>query len=181
MKTLFVLPLIGALSTVATANDYENTGFYGSAGGGVYRLESQGFDDTAATLKLLGGYSVNPYVAFETSYNRLLETSDLVDDVRVKVDGDTWDVSAKLSYPFADRHMGYARIGWSFYDLDAEITEDGQRETASDNHDAFLWALGGGMNLTPRLTLNGEYSRVLLRDADLDTLALDLAYRFGNK
>lgn len=180
MRTMIPLTLLCLCSGTAVAVN-ETNNLYASVGGGIHRVESQGFDDTAPTMKVTGGYNFNQYVAVEAGYTKMFETSDTVDGVRVKIDGDSWELGTKLSYPFNQRYSGYGRIGWSFYDFNAKVFDDMASISADENGDAFTWALGGRVNMTQRMALSGEYARILVDDADVDFLQLDLAYRFGRK
>ncbi len=179
MRTMIPLTLLCLCSGTAVAVNESNV--YASIGGGFHRVESQGFDDRAPTLKLLGGYNINQHVAVEAAYTRLFETSDNVEGVNIEIDGNNWELGTKLSYPINQKYGGYARLGWSFYDLNAKVSDDQLRFSADEHGDAFTWALGGRVKITERMHLNGEYSRILIDNADIDSLSFDLAYRLGNK
>lgn len=177
MKKIISLFAIGALSAPALAAEVDN--LYGSIGSGLYQLESDGFDETAATLKVLGGYSVTDNVAFEASYSRLFEASEVVDGIDVDIDGHVWDLSTKLSMPLGDRFVPYARLGWSYVDLAAVATEDGESERFNNYDNAFTWAVGTGVNLSRKLAINGELARSMIDGGDLDFLSVNMTYRFG--
>ena len=177
MKKMIPLVAIVAVSTPALA--VGNDGFYSSLGSGMYQLETDGFDETAATLNVLGGYSFTENVAVEGSYTRLFEASELVDGIDVDVDGNVWDLSTKLSMPMGERFVPYARLGWSYVDLSAKATEDGETARLNNYDNAFTWALGTGVNLSRKLTVNGEIARSQIDEGDLDFLSVNLSYRFG--
>ncbi len=177
MKNFFMLIMISAISIPAMAED--TSVFYGGVGGGVYQLESQSFDDVAPTTRILGGYRFNEYVAVDASYTRLFESSDKVDGARARVDGNVWDLGAKLSYPVSSRFSPYGRLGWSYVDASAVISDQGDRMRLNNYDDAFIWAVGAEYGLTKRVALNGEYSRSMIDDGDLDFLSMNLSYRFG--
>lgn len=179
MKTFTSLTALLLLSGTALAANQSD--FYANGGGGIYRLKAAGFDDTGATTKLVGGYHINPYVAVEGGYLKMFTTSDVVDGTRVKIDGDAWEVGTKLSYPFNNKLSGYGRLGWSFYDLTAKVQDEDLQMRLNENSDAPTWALGGRMNINPRLALNGEYSRILVANTDADFISADLSYRFGSR
>ena len=182
MKKMLSLIALTAISMPAMAT--ENSAFYGSLGGGAYQLKSQGFDETAATASILGGYNFNEHVAVEAAYTRLSKVSGSIvfepgEDINVKVDGNAWDLSTKLSLPLGDRISPYGRLGWSYVDLSARATNDGNAVRVNDYDDAFSWALGTGIKLNNRVTVNGEYARVMVDGGDFDRMSLNLSYRFG--
>lgn len=177
MKNMIPLFALTALSAPAMAADGD--AFYGSLGAGVYNLETDGFDENAATLKLIGGYSVTENVAVEASYSRLFEASEVVDGVDVDIDGNVWELSTKLSVPVGDRFKRYGRVGWSYVDLSALATDDGESERFNDYDNALTWAVGTGVNFSSRLGLTAEVARTMIDAGDLDFLSLNVDYRFG--
>lgn len=174
LLSLAALSLLGANANAANQGDW-----YLSGGAGMYRLKSEGFDDRAPTLKTQGGYNFNDYIAAELTYQRLLEAKDTVEGARVEIDGDSWELGTRLSYPFNDRFSAFGRLGWSFYDFSADVADEDLRFKATESGDALTWGLGGRVNLTRRLAVNGEYARILVDHADADIVSADLTYRFG--
>lgn len=176
MKATAMLAALGAFSAFAYA---EPTGFYTNVSGGAYRLETDGFHDTAPMVKVLGGYDINQYFGFETAYSQLLESKDRVDGDRVKIDGNLWDISTKLSYPVTDKLSGYGRVGWSFYNFDGKIKSQGSSAKEHEDSDDLSWALGAAYALTDRLGLRGEYSTIDIHQVDTDLVTVGLTYRLG--
>lgn len=176
MKAL--LAMLGLSVLIAPAWASDSRGFYGSVGGGAYRIDSAGFEDVAPTLKVLGGYSLNRYVAFETAYLRLFESDDRVDGNRVEIDGNVWDLSTRLGVPFGDRFEGYGRVGWSFYDLTGKTALNGNRFSIKDEEDDFTWALGAGYSLTEKVSLRAEYAQIMVDRGDADFMSFNVSYRF---
>lgn len=177
MSKLLSLSALCAIGMPAIAA--EQNEFYGSLGGGVYQLESAGFDETAPTMKILGGYSFNEFVVVEGSYTRLLEASENVDGVDVDVDGSVWDLSTKLSMPLSERWTPYGRVGWSYVDLSAKATEDDVTFRVNDYDNALTWAVGTDVSITPRLSLAGEVARTNIDEGDLDFVSVNVSYSFG--
>ena len=83
------------------------------------------------------------------------------------------------AWPLGNRIAPYGRLGYSYADLKAVATEDGERIRASEYDTAFSWAAGATMKLTQRLGLNGEYARSMIDNADLELVSLSMTYRFG--
>lgn len=178
MKKMLSLIALAAVSMPAFAAGPNP--FYGAIGSGTYKIESEGFDERAATASLLGGYNLSERVAVEASYTRLFGATGDVDGAHIKIDGNAWDLSTKLSFPVGDRFMPYGRLGWSYLDLKAVASSNGISVSANDYDDAFSWAVGTGYRLSSRFSLNGEYSQVLINDGDFDRLSMNLNYRFGS-
>ncbi|NNC77129.1 MAG: porin family protein [Woeseiaceae bacterium] len=178
MKKIIPLIALSAISMPAMATD-QNT-FYGSLGGGAYRLKSDGFNETAPTMSILGGYNFTERFALEAAYTKLYDATGTIEGIDVNVDGNVWDLSTKWSIPMGKRFSPYGRIGWSYLDTRLSGTVDGITERVNVYDDAFSWAVGTGIKLNKRLALNGEYSRVLVNNADFDRMSLNLNYRFGS-
>lgn len=178
MKKIIPLIALCAVSLPAMATD--QSAFYGSLGGGAYRLKSDGFNETAPTLSILGGYNFSERVAVEAAYTKLYDATGTVEGIDVKVDGNAWDLSTKFSIPMGERFSPYGRLGWSYLDMSAVGNFDGTSARINEYDDAFSWAVGTGIKLNQRFSLNGEYSQVLVNNADFDRMSLNLNYRFGS-
>lgn len=179
MKKTIVLLAVSAISLGANAE--EAGGFYGGLGGGVYRLEGGTFDDTAPALKLMGGYGFTEFLAVEAGYTRLFESKDTLDDASARIDGNLWDLAARASYPVSGRLSPFARLGWSYLDSNATLRDGDTRIRINDEEDAFSWAVGAAYRLNQRLAVTGEYAAVMIDDADLDSVTLNLSYGFGSR
>ncbi|MDX1506880.1 MAG: outer membrane beta-barrel protein [Woeseiaceae bacterium] len=177
MKKLIPLFALTAFSAPALAADTD--GFYGSVGGGLYRLESGAFDNVSPSTKILGGYAFNDKLALESSYTRLFKSSELIEGARVDIDGNVWDLSTKLSYPLSNRFSPFMRLGYSYVDLSALITESGVSERFNDYDNAYTWAVGSAINLNRRFNVSGEFARTMINEGDLDFLTIRLNYGFG--
>lgn len=177
MKKMFALAAITLIGTPALADDTQ--GFFASIGGGVYRVDSNGFDDDAPSSMLTGGYTFNKYAAIEAAYSRMFDASDRIDGTKVTIDGNLWDVTTRLSYPVSNRVDPYVRMGWSYSDLSAKARSDETSVRLNDYDDGLSWAAGTGIRLNSRLNLNLEFARMLVTDDDLDRLSASVSYRFG--
>lgn len=177
MKKMIPLIALSAIGTPAMAADAD--AFYGSLGGGLYQLESGAFDEIAPTMKLLGGYNFNEYVAVEASYSRLFEASEMIEDTRVDIDGNVWDLSAKISYPMGNRFSPYGRLGYSYVDLSALAQDQTDSIRFNDYDNAYTWAVGASFNVNSRFDVSSELARTMINEGDLDFLSINLNYRFG--
>lgn len=173
---LLAIPAIGINALADEPGTY-----YGSIGGGAYRIDSSIFDDTAPAMKFLGGYNFSEYVAVEGGYSRLFETSDSSGDTTVRIDGNLWEVGARFSYPVTRKFGPYGRLGWGYLDGNATLREGDTRIRLNDYEDAFSWAVGATYDLNRRFAVRGEYGAMMIDDGDLDSLTMNLNYRFGSK
>lgn len=177
MKKIIPLVAISAISLPAMAA--ETDAFYASLGAGMYRLDSGAFDETAPSMKILGGYNFTENVALEASYTRLFEASEMIEDTRVDIDGNVWDLSTKLSYPLGNRFSPYGRLGWSYVDLSAFAQDQDTSIRLNDYDNAFTWALGASFKVNDRFDIAGEHARSMINEGDLDFVSVNLNYRFG--
>lgn len=179
MKKLIPLAAISAMSMPAVAAEMD--GFYSSVGAGVYELDSGEFSGTAPTMKFLGGYNFNENIALEASYSRLFESSELIEGTRIDIDGNVWDLSAKLSYPMGNRFSPYGRLGYSYIDLSAFAQDQTDSVRLNDYDNAFTWGVGATYKINNRFAVGGEVARSQINEGDLDFLSVNLNYRFGRQ
>lgn len=179
MHTKLLLTALGALGIPAVSANADD--FYAGVGSGGYRLESGEFKDSSPTFKLFGGYQLNQYVAFEGSYQRLFEAKDIIGGSPVEIDANVFELSTKLSYPFAQRFQGYTRLGWSYYEADLKAEGIAGPFTEHSYDDDFSWALGGNYSFNRRLGLRGEYGQLQIDDGDAEFLSFDVTYSFGKQ
>ena len=174
-------------------------------GSGWYYWDTETGDSETSVIAF-GGYRFNKFVALELGYldaqdtgfsDTLVFVPELLDIYNTDIDLDV--SAAQLSVlgilPFAQIWEVYLRGGLAFWDAEAE-----QRLTPSfggvpvsrsvdDDGTGFLFGLGVGVTLFERFHVRLEYQTFeieedLLADeqldaASLDTLSLDLQYRFG--
>jgi len=136
------------------------------------------FDESAATIRLFGGYKLNQFVSFEAGYNSLFESTGDVLGVDVDIDGSAWDVSVRPSFPVADSFTAYAVLGWTEYDLD--ISADAGGFTVSDSvKDGDLhYGIGGALTINDSWNVRGEWTTVDVDDASFGMLSLSAVYNF---
>src|SRR5690606_35649998 len=70
--------VVGLLATgLCGVAQAEAQGFYAGSGAGMYYVDIDGLelDESAATLRLFGGYKLNQYLSFEAGYSNLFEAS----------------------------------------------------------------------------------------------------------
>ncbi len=161
--------------------------------------------DSGTSVALFAGYRFNRYLAAEMGWfdagslgfdQSLVYVPDLLDVYNTDIDLDVSAVSATALgiLPFARIWEGYLRGGLAFYDASAQqrFTPSFGGETVGSSVDDsgfdLLFGLGIGVTLFDRAHLRLEYQNLFI-DKDLlateedvaavDTLFLDLQYRFG--
>lgn len=156
-------------------------GWYLGGGVGEYRIkvDDTDFDEDAKILRILGGYQLNRYIAFEAEFQRLFESSDDRFAFDNEVDANLYGIAIRPILPLTDSFDLYGRAGWARFELNESIRVFGvgvdTEELGSDT--AFSWGVGAAGHFA-RLTLRGEFSKVELDGSDLELLSLNLLYRF---
>jgi len=162
--------------------------------------------DSDTSLSVFAGYRFNRYLAVEVAWfdagtmgwdQSLVYVPDLLDVYNTHVDLDVTTVNASVVgvLPFARIWEVYLRGGVAYYDADAE-----QRLTPSyggvpvtrsidDSGADFLFGFGVGVTLFNRAHLRLEFQTFFIDEdllaveddtASVDTILLDLQYRFGD-
>jgi len=162
----------------------------------------QGEEDTGFALH--AGYRFNPWIAAELAYldagnpewdERYVYVSDLDDvfDTLVELDLQSIQLSGLGILPFADIWEVYLRAGIAYWTADAEqrliggVDGDVYVRDVDDDGTNFLIGLGLGVSPAPSWQVRVEYQSYWLDedlllvngDTSLDTLLLELQYRFG--
>lgn len=175
--TLFALVLLG-VTTITTANAAEQ-GLYLGGGVGVYTLDidDTSFDDNATVAKAIAGYRFSDNFAIEVDYQKLFEVEDNVLGVKAELDADAWTVSLRPILPISDVVDLYAKVGYTWYDIEARASILGVSITDDDSDSSFSW--GGGVDLNfGNLSLRGEVARIEVDDADLNLITIGVLVRF---
>jgi opacity protein-like surface antigen len=171
--------VIGLLATgLCGVAQAQEQGFYAGSGAGIYYVDFDGldFDESAATLRVFGGYQLNPYVSFEAGYTNLFEASGDIAAVDVDLDGNAWDVSVRPSLPVADNLTVYGILGWTEYDL--EVSASVGSASASDSDNDLHYGVGGALTLNDNWNMRGEWTVVDVDDADFGMFSLSAVYNF---
>jgi opacity protein-like surface antigen len=167
-------------TTCSFANAESNSGFYAGSGAGIYYVDFDdvSFDESAATVRVFGGYKLNEYVAFEAGYMKLFEASGDTLGVDIEMDGTSWDVSVRPTLPVGDRFDVFGIVGWTQYDFEVKASALGVSTSDSDKNDDLIYGLGGAFNLNDNWTLRGEWVAIDVDDADFGTLTFSATYNF---
>ncbi len=176
-------------------------------GDGWYYWDTETGDSEASALAFVG-YRLNKFVAFEAAYidaqdtgfsDTLVFVPELFDVYNTDIDLDV--SAAQLSvlgiFPFARIWEVYVRAGLAFWDAEAEqrltpsFGGEAVNRKVDDDGTGLLLGVGGGVTLFERFHVRLEFqtfdiAEELLADeqldaAALDTIVLDLQYRFGSR
>lgn len=172
--TAFLLP------TLAQAD----TGLYLGASLGSSHLNEDfsGIDlDTDATaFRFVGGFQLGDYLGLEAGYHSFGTFSETIDfgpgTSRTDVNADGWTLGGTLGLPLSDRMSLYGRAGVFFWDADVEV--DGLSIDVPGDENPYF---GGGakVDVTPNLSLVGDWTRYELDTIDSDVISIGFEYRFG--
>lgn len=158
----------------------ESSGFYAGSGAGMYTLDFDDldFDESAAMLRLFGGYRLNEFVSFEAGFTNLFESSADVLGVDVELDGTAWDLSVRPSFPISDRFSAFGVLGWTEYDFEISASGGGLSVTDTGSDGDLHYGLGGAWSLTDQWTLRGEWVTVDVSEADFSQFSVSATYNF---
>ena len=172
----FAFALLGVLACSANAAEQ---GLYLGGGVGVYTLDldDTSFDDNATVAKAILGYRFSDNIAFEVDYQKLFDVEDNILGVSAELDADVWTASLRPILPISDFMDIYAKVGYSWYDVEARTTILGLPFVDSDSDNALSW--GGGVDLNfGNVSLRGEVTRIEVDDADLNLVTAGVIIRF---
>lgn len=166
--------LIAACSTQAMAQTAP-TGFYLGAGAGWWTIdvEDAPFDESALAARFFAGFQLMPNVSLEGAYIYLDETEDDILGTNVTIEGEAWEASVRGSFPVTERIDLYGRIGWNWYEIDADIGGFGEFDDGSDD---LVWAVGGELGIAENLSVRGEFSAIEAEDADVSLVTFSLSW-----
>ena len=134
-----LLVLVGSL---AHADDQK--GFYAGSGAGMYYIDfdDMDYDESAASIRIFGGYNFNEYVSVEAGYASLFETSGDVLGADIDIDGNSWDISVRPTMPLTDNMRVYGIIGFTRYEFDVKISALGLSASDDDSGSDLMYGLG---------------------------------------
>lgn len=158
-KIAVAAALVAASSAVFAA---EPTPFY--AGVDVSSTKAYDLDDKFGYGAFIG-YKINPNVAVEAGYHRLVD-SDF--GIGADATADQMDVSLIGSLPLSGGFSMYGRIGYNRVDLESNFSDKSHTNNA-------LYGIGMGYAFTP--VINGRLE-VQKPDSDITKIVAGVAYSF---
>jgi len=174
ISTAFLLP------TLVQAD----TGLFVGASIGSSHLDEDfnGFslDTDATAYRILGGWQFGDVLGIEAGYHSFGEFAETIDlggvSARTELTADGWTLGGTLGLPLNEQISLFGRAGVFFWDADVEL--DGFSVSVPDNENPYY---GGGarVDLTPNLTLIGDWTRYELDSVNSDVISIGFQYRFG--
>lgn len=172
---LIAVALSFSLTAVAQAQE---EGFYLDASVGQTDINESGWDD-GTSFSLGAGYSFTKHISIEARYIDFGEFDDNAPPVWT-LSGDALVVDLVASYPLTDRVSMFAKLG--VFGWDAELSEDGFGELASDDGTDITYGVGVSLSFADRFSSYIQFKRYAFEvsgeDLDLDDIAIGLQYRF---
>lgn len=137
-------------------------------------------DTDATAYRFVGGFQLNDYLGLEAGYHNFGDFSETIDlgpiSTRTDVDVDGWTLGGTLGLPLNEQLSLYGRAGVFFWDADVEV--DGFSVDVPEDENPYY---GGGakVDVTPNLSLLGDWTRYELDNIDSDVISIGFQYRFG--
>lgn len=135
--------------------------------------------DAGTSFSLGAGYSFSENIAVEARY---IDFGDIEDNLAPiwTLHADALVIDVVASYPLSDKVAIFAKAG--FFTWNAELTEAGFGELASDDGTDMTFGAGFAVNFTGNLSSYVQFKRYAFEvegeDLDLDDISIGLQYRF---
>lgn len=191
-------------SAQAYGNGTEDTGFYLQGGYSYLDIEPDGAESgvDANAITARAGYQFNKYFSVESDISSGIDDGEFdynVDEDEFNLDdnndGDFNDLIAgsgdiglnyligvygRASMPVTDRFDVFARAGYAYVDLDADVQTPGGTTLATIEDSEDGAALGAGLNydLTESWELRGDYTWYGFGNTDTHAAMLSAGYKF---
>lgn len=160
-----------------------------------FSTTSNNIDDSDSAWRLFGGYRLNERIAVEGSYQDLGDFSiarSLVGNQTFAGSSETsgWGLDLVGTFPLSEKFAFLAKAGINYTQIEDAIRPGpGSSFIPSDDYKSIggTYGLGAEYNVTDRLGLRAEVSRLRLDDDsaliddDLTLLTVSALYRFGAK
>lgn len=178
MESKLALIALALTLSLPGATHAQETGAYLDASVGRSDINESGWDN-GMSFSIGGGYSFNESISVEARYIDFGEFDDDLPPVWT-LSGDAFVVDLVASYPLSERISIFAKLG--FFSWDAEVTEAGFGELASDDGTDFTYGAGFKLRFTDQFSSYFQFKRYAFEvdgeDLDLDDIGIGLQYRF---
>lgn len=198
MRLIFAI-VATALLAAAPAYSADDSAFYAGAGIGTLAMSSDNipgtggrdFDGSDFAFKILGGWQMNKYFAFEVEYFDGGSPEDKFNvpkypdtKVPIKISLDGWTTSVLAMWPFGDSFNVFGKLGAVFWsgDISGKAKYLGDVIYTVKGHDSstdFAWGLGGTWNITDNMGVRAEYQQFEISDFNsVDLISASFIYKF---
>ncbi len=136
-------------------------------------------DTDSMAYRFVGGFQMGDVLGLEVGYQDFGNMDELVvigpisSLTRLSAAG--WTIGGTLGLPITDQVSIFGRAGVFYWD--ANITIDGIPIDVPQDDNPYYGA-GARVNLSPNLSLVGDWSRYELDNVDTDVISLGLLYQF---
>lgn len=163
---------------------HADTGTYLGASFGSSHLEEDfsgvKLDTDANAYRIVGGFQFGDFLGIEAGYQNFGNFSKTIDfggfSTRTNVEADGWTLGGTLGLPLNEQFSLYGRAGVFFWD--ADVVVDGFSIDVPRDENPYY---GGGakVDVTPNLSLVGDWTRYELDAINSDVISVGFEYRFG--
>ena len=123
---------------------------------------------------LLGGYQFNDFIAAEVGIRIARGFDYKYSAGKTDFDYKSYSLGGAARYPLGERFALTGKAGYHFWDVTANESVDGTRDSydAADGSDLYF---GGGLEFaTGKMSFRAEYTRYQADDIDADVLSIGL-------
>ncbi len=148
----------------------------GTLGSATLTDNFEGFDvdEDSTAYRVFAGFNFGDTFGLETGYHRFgTFEEDLAG--RFRLDADGMFLGGKLGLPLSENAKLIGRGGWFFWDDDS-ILNDIRR--INDDESYLYLGLGAEVELSPNLSLTGDWTRYELDYTDSDVISIGLTLHF---
>lgn len=137
-------------------------------------------DGDTNSYRLVTGFQFGDILGLEIGYqdfgelNELLTVGTTISDALIKTNG--WTAGGTLDLPVGNTFSLFGRAGVYFWD--ADVIVDGFSIDLPGDENPYYGA-GARVNVSPNLSLIGDWTRFELDNANADTISIGFQYRFG--
>ena len=137
-------------------------------------------DTDATAYRFVAGFQFTDYFGLEAGYHNFGDFSETIDlgqiSSRTEIAADGWTLGGTLGLPLNEQISLYGRAGVFFWDADVAV--NGFSIDVPQDENSYY---GGGakVDVTPNLSLLGDWTRYELDTIDSDVISIGFQYRFG--
>lgn len=147
-------------------------GFHVGVGAGQAMVDEGVLDDEDTAFSGFVGYQFNRYFGLEAGYADFGEIA--VPGTSAELEADAAYLVAVGSVPFTDNFSGYAKAGYSDWNVDTSLAG----LIADDSGNDPTYGIGLQYRFSEYVALRGEYSRFEIEDSDVDLAQAQLRFDF---
>ena len=136
-------------------------------------------------LSLTVGYHINEFFSVEAGYadfGSVSETYTLDPDIvfitlpndQEEVDFSRISIDTTLEYPVSDQLSVIGVLGYSFLNLDHNLTGGDNPATSSSNEDGLLYGIGGRYQFNDKFSTRLQWARTDADSVKLDSVMVSL-------